>query len=244
MQSMKLIGLFFKREVAAPMLALTFASGVCVVLILARILWTRDLDYGSLIWNLFLAWLPLVFAVFAGDQCRIGWKRNWRFWSFTVAWLLFFPNAPYIFTDLIHLTARFADHVWVDMIIILICALTGLILGFVSLYMMQSVVTQFFGRFASWLFVTASAALGSFGIYLGRFMRFNSWDVVTKPGRLYHEIGAWSVNGASSPHSIAFLLLFAAFLFLAYLMLYALTHLSPTQHKPRRLSPANEFSEA
>lgn len=238
---MRFLRPFFKPEVLAPMLAMTFASGVCAVLIAARILWTRDVDYASLLWNLFLAWLPLIFAVLASDRCANGWQRDWGFIGFAIAWLLFFPNAPYIFTDLIHVTARFAEHVWVDMMLILICAMTGFILGFVSLYLMQSVVAQFFGKLASWIFVMGSALLGSFGIYLGRFMRFNSWDVVVKPGRLYREIGAWSANATSSPRSVAFLLLFAAFFFVAYLMLYALTHLS---RAPRKSIPQGEGFEA
>ena len=104
------------------MLALFFASAVCVLLLVARIIQTRDLGYGTLIWNLFLAWLPLVFALFACEQSRKSEKFSWRLWTLAGAWLLFFPNAPYIFTDLIHLTARFYRHFWVDMVLILMCA--------------------------------------------------------------------------------------------------------------------------
>src|SRR5204862_669086 len=135
--------------------------------------------------------------------------RNLHFLGLAGAWLLFFPNAPYIFTDLIHLTTGFYNHFWVDMVLILLCALIGLVLGFVSLYLMQSVVTRMVGRAASWLFIAAVAGLGSFGIYLGRFLRFNSWDIVFKPVDLYHGIGRWAADRLASSSSWVFAVWFA-----------------------------------
>jgi uncharacterized membrane protein len=217
--------LAFRRETVVPMLALSFASVVSVILVVARIAWTGELFYAGLAWNLFLAWLPLVFALLAGDEFRTGTHQNWKFVGFAGAWLLFFPNAPYIFTDLIHLTTYFYRHFWVDLVLILLCAMTGMVLGFVSLFLMQGVVRRLFGSAASWLFIAGVAGLSSFGIYLGRFLRFNSWDIVLKPIALSRGIGHWVANPLAHSSSYAFPLLFSIFLFLAYLMLYALTHL-------------------
>src|SRR6185436_9970882 len=157
------------RETAVPMFALTFASIVSVTLVIARIVWTGQLRYAFLVWNLFLAWMPLIFALLAKERYWDGPKkqggsggfrnRNWRFLGLTAAWLLFFPNAPYIFTDVIHLTTSYYMHFWVDLILILITALTGFVAGFLSLYMMQSLVAHRFGQFASWLFIAAVAGL-------------------------------------------------------------------------------------
>ena len=222
---MRMLKIVFRRETAAPMLALTFASTVSVALVFARILWTEHLHYIFLAWNLFLAWLPLVLASLVCELQRNGHTRSWSFASLGAAWLLFFPNAPYIFTDLIHLTTRFHQHFWVDLTLILICALTGLVLGFVSLYLMQSVVARMLGRVVSWVFVAVVAGLSSFGVYLGRFVRVNSWDIVTRPGKLYHGINSWVSEPFAHSTSFAFPVLFAVFLFIAYVMLYALTHL-------------------
>jgi len=274
---MRILRIAFKQETAVPVLALTFASGASVALVIVRIMWTGQIRYGFLVWNLFLAWLPLIFALLACEHYRKGTRpnassdkptsapfknqlalslsprdegagreparvpllggvrgglrnRNWRFAGLTAAWLLFFPNAPYIFTDLIHLTNRYFAHFWVDLMLILLCALTGLVLGFVSLYLMQSVVARMFGRVASWLFIAVVAGLSSFGVYLGRFVRVNSWDIVTRPGKLYHGINAWASDPFAHATSFAFPTLFATFLFIAYVMLYALTHLPRTQH--------------
>jgi uncharacterized membrane protein len=224
---MRLLQLAFRRETAIPVLALIIASGTSAALVLARILWTGNLRYSFLIWNLFLAWLPMIFALLACEKFRRASGRDWGFLGLAGAWLLFFPNAPYIFTDLIHLTSRFYSNFWVDLSLILLTALTGLVLGFVSLYLMQSVVERILGRAASWLFIAAVAALSGFGIYVGRFMRFNSWDVLFKPRELYHGIGNWVSDPLANSTSLAFPLLFGTFVFITYLMLYALTHLQP-----------------
>ena len=227
---MKLLKIAFRKETAVPMLALSFASAVAVLLVAVRIVWTRDLVYASLVWNLFLAWLPLAFALLAGDEFHLAKTRNWRFLGFAAAWLLFFPNAPYIFTDVVHLTTYFYRHFWVDLVLILLCALTGLVLGFVSLFLMQGVVRRLFGTLTSWLFIGAVAGLSGFGIYLGRFLRFNSWDVIWKPLALGRGIRHWAADPLAHSNSYAFPMLFAVFLFLAYVMLYALTQLKHREH--------------
>jgi uncharacterized membrane protein len=222
---MKLLNLAFKRETALPILALLFASAACVALVAGRIVWTGNPHSAFLVWNLFLAWLPLVFALLACDHYHKSPGWNWRFFGFAGAWLLFFPNAPYIITDLIHVTPRIYQHYWMDLILVLLCALTGLVLGFVSLFLMQSLVRGRFGWLAGWIFIAAIAGLSGIGIYLGRFLRFNSWDVLTNPLELYHGIGNWVGEPFANPRSFAFPVMFAAFLFVAYVMLYALTHL-------------------
>jgi uncharacterized membrane protein len=170
----------------------------------------------------------MAFVLFAREHQRGGANPGWRFLAFGGAWLLFFPNAPYIFTDIVHLTRYYSvNHFWVDLVLVLINAMTGLIIGFVSLYLMQSAVNRMAGKVASWMFIGAVAALSSLGICLGRFLRLNSWDIIM-PWKMFHRIGAWT-ESASYPGSILFPILFAAFLFTAYLMLYALTHLSPPQ---------------
>ena len=225
---MHILKLLFKRETFLPMAALTFASAVSATLIFSRVIVTRDLRYGFLVWNLILAWMPLVFALLARDDYRArrsGARAGLKFYSLCGAWLLFFPNAPYIFTDLIHLTHRSIHSFWVDLAVILSCAFTGLVLGFVSLYLMHSLVTQRHGKVAGWVFVAGVAGVSSFGVYLGRFLRFNSWDVISKPAELYQGISSAASAQFSDPRHFAFLALFATFIFIAYVILYAMAHL-------------------
>jgi uncharacterized membrane protein len=241
---MKMLNLFFHRDTRSPMLALTFASITGIALVIARIIVRHNIHYGFLIWNLFLAWLPLIFALLACEKFRAGEHRTWRFAALAGAWLLFFPNAPYIFTDVIHAVYGQFRHFWVDLTLILMVALTGLVLGFVSLYLMQSVVRRMYGQIASWLFIMVVAGLSGFGIYLGRFVRLNSWDVIAKPVKLYNGISTWAANPLANSHTFTFPLLFATFLFLAYVMLYTLTHLPRPEMSGVAGVPRRELPEA
>lgn len=216
---------FLKKKtvgpVAIPLLALMLTSAVSVALTLMRIRWLHDWHYMFLVWNLFLAWLPVLFAMEVFRRHRRGDAMGWKLISLTGLWLLFLPNAPYIFTDVVHLLFRLRPHFWIDLSLVLLPALTGFLLGFVSLFLMQSVVNDRFGRAAGWVFVLVATGLSGFGIYLGRFMRWNSWDLVAHPLGLTHDIGQRAVN----PSSLVFAALFGTFLLMGYLMLYALTHL-------------------
>ncbi len=242
---MRLLKFAFRREIAVPMVAVIFASAVSVGLVLARMAWVGHIrQHAFLIWNLFLAWLPLGFALLASREYQANSSPSWKFRSLAVAWLLFFPNAPYIFTDLIHLTTRFHGHFWVDLVLVLSCALTGLVLGFLSLFLMQGMVARTLGRAASWGFVGVVAALSGFGIYLGRFLRFNSWDVLLRPVSLWRSIGNWAADPLAHTNSYAFPVLFAMFLFISYLMLYALTHLNEVHALPQQRHNANNQSQA
>lgn len=214
-----------------PVLALLFASAVSVILTGFRVIQTGHWGYLTLSWNLFLAWLPLVFALGACRLQQSAERSGWKQYSLGGLWLLFFPNAPYIFTDLIHLNTWFRGHYWVDLSLILLVAMTGFLLGFISLYLMQSIVAERVGRAASWLFILIVAGLSGFGIYLGRILRWNSWDVLVHPVGLSQDIGHWAAHPLANRTSMAFPVAFAIFLFVGYLMLYALTHLQPAQNR-------------
>ncbi len=229
---MKLLKLLLKPETFAPVLAMGLATVVSSVLVVIQVLVADDLrtglqHHGYLVWNLFLAWVPLVFALLACEEIRAARGWNWRLFLFAGGWLVFFPNAPYIFTDLVHIAAASSRHYWADLVMILACSLTGLLLWFVSLYLMQELMARRFGARAGWGFVALMAILTSFGIYLGRFHRFNSWDVLTKPSELYAGISSWATGAQFYYPTATFPVLFTVFLFIAYLMLYALTHLAP-----------------
>ncbi len=216
------------RTAAWPLVALLFASLAGAGLVTLRIAWTGRFTYLFLIWNLVLAWLPLIFAlVLCHEYQKERPRKRWRLGMLAALWLLFLPNAPYIFTDLVHLDTWFRNHYWVDLSLILLFALTGFMLGFLSLYLVQHVVADRFGRIVSWLFVAIVAGLSGFGIYVGRFLRWNSWSIITHPVGLALDLGHRAAHPLTNYLGVVFPILFATFLFLAYLMLYALTHLQP-----------------
>jgi uncharacterized membrane protein len=149
-------------------------------LVAARIWWTDSLRYASLIWNLFLAWIP--YGIALGVVHRRSWFRHPLVFYFTVAfWLIFFPNAPYLITDLFHLNQQPEVPLWYDLTLIFSFAWNGLVLGFVSLMHMEQEVQRRHGQRLGLLFSAVVLALGAYGVFLGRYLRWNSWDLLVNP---------------------------------------------------------------
>lgn len=208
---------------ALAILALLVASGLCLGILAFRTHRTGDPYYGFLAWNLFLAWVPLVFALaaFAAARRRIGPAVV----ALLVLWLLFFPNAPYLLTDFIHLSERPSAPLWYDALMLSAFAWTALLLAFVSLYLVQTIVRRVAGLAWSWVVVVAALALASFGVYLGRFMRFNSWDALLRPRRVADVIRGELDNPLQHPRIAAALVVLTVFLLVGYAVLYALAGL-------------------
>lgn len=217
----------WKHELRVPLLTLTAASTVAFALIVARVLLSGRPSHLYLVWNLILAWVPVVLALHIEELERRTGGNRWRFRATVFAWLLFFPNAPYIFTDLSHLTRTTQTRWWTDLILILLFAVIGLVLAFISLYRMQRIVARRRGWLAGWVFVATVAFISGFGVYLGRFERWNSWDVVASPAGLLADSFNWMHR-----HSFKFTLLFGTFLSTAYALLYSLTLLGSAPRIP------------
>ena len=224
------------RDLIRPISALAFASVLSCVLLALRIALIGQFRQLYLVWNLFLAWMPLFFALTAVCLAHTRPQRRWWFLSAAAAWLLFFPNAPYILTDLVHLGPKTHGRYWTDLVLILLFAVIGLVLGFLSLFLMQRLVARRYGWPAGWLFVGIVAALSGFGIYAGRFLRWNSWDVIFSPFDLLADASRWLLQLSTSPRGLITPALFATMLFVVYLLLYSLTHLPAGLNAPMNTS--------
>ena len=128
---------------------------------------------------------------------------NWGIirWSVVGVWLLFFPNAPYILTDLFHLHQRAGVPVWFDLILILSYAWTGLWAGMISLRTIQEELIQKTFKKGSFLVIITLLFITGFGIYLGRFLRFNSWDLIQEPGTLVKSIAERFIHPFQHPRT-------------------------------------------
>jgi uncharacterized membrane protein len=147
--------------------------------------------------------------------------------------LIFFPNAPYILTDLQHLAKETSSApVWYDVIVMVWFSWTGLLLGLVSLYLMHDIVHRTFGRWLGWSFVFFVSGLSSFGVYLGRFVRFNSWDLLGDPKEIVVTILGLAID--PTRRLVAFTILFAVFYLFVYLTLYSFAHLLQEQSVPHK----------
>ena len=207
------------RRGALTLLALLAASAFCIVLVLYRRHHTGDPFYGFLVWNLVLAWVPLAFALAAYAKARSGGGS--LVVVLGVCWLLFFPNAPYLLTDFIHLHESFTTPLWYDALMLAAFAWTGLALGFASLYVMQTIWERATSPALSWVGVVGALALASFGVYLGRFLRFNSWDALVRPGRIADVVRNELDNPFSHPRLVAALVVLTGALSIAYLVVYS-----------------------
>ena len=213
----------------AVLAALGFASLFCFGLFALRVFRTHSFTYRYLIWNLFLAWLPALGAFAAHNLHR---RPSWINWmlicGLAVFWLAFFPNAPYLITDIMHLRQNSVVPLWFDVLFFVAFAWTGFFLGLISLLLMQEIVRKTAGVKASWGFAFAVLGLSSFGIYLGRFLRWNSWDLFVNPGRLLVDVSSQAQDPFTRFQAFVFSLLFAGFFLSMYLALVALTHFHST----------------
>ncbi len=148
---------------------------------------------------------------------------------FALVWLAFFPNAPYIITDFQHLANGWSGApLWFDVILLIWTSWTGLLLGIVSLYLMQEIVRKNFGKMLGWVFVFSVSLLSSIGVYLGRFLRWNSWDILNDPIQILRE--SWHLLRDLNKSAVGFTALFTAFFLFIYLTLYAFGHLQLEQN--------------
>src|SRR5213594_1370223 len=175
------------RLLTKPILALSFASGLGTLLLFVRLLVSHRLQHWYLPFNLVLAWIPFLASMLlewwdrfpaagglsncsaASDVANSQKTRKppttWERAAVYAVWFFFFPNAPYMVTDLVHLGPKYYAHFWIDMLLILLFALTGLILAFLSLRLMQRRVARRFNAAVSWLFVDGMSLLCGMGIY-------------------------------------------------------------------------------
>ncbi len=206
------------------MALLLILSAACATMLDIRMRHTGSVRYAFMSWNLFLAWIPLGTA-FLADEASTARPAFIKAFTLPLAviWLVFLPNAPYVATDLIHLEPRAGVPYWYDGGMMLAFAGTGLLLGLASLLFMQDVAGRLFGSAVSWLFAAGALVIAAFGVYLGRFERFNSWEVFSSPSLVLRE--AWLQLGDPVGYSRAyeFTGLLAALMLAAYVVIFGLS---------------------
>jgi uncharacterized membrane protein len=205
--------------------ALVGLSGLVAGLVAFRVAYSHSFEDVPFLWNLFLAWIPFGLALLIYDRHRRG-ARLVQLLVLGLLWLLFFPNAPYIVTDVRYLTDMTGKAFWYEGLLIGTAASTGLLLGFMSLYLIQAIVRRVAGARYAWLFVLVALALSSVGVYLGRVLRWNSWDIFVRPGSLLGELAGVLVDPLAHPRPIAITILFTSFLLASYAIFYSLARTS------------------
>jgi uncharacterized membrane protein len=223
-----------------------------------RMVYAGRVGYWSLPWDLFLAWVPVPLALGVARLHDKPRRSIAAMLALTFLWLLFFPNAPYLLTEFIHLhpshgvydgpgpawlqrlSAGETIPLWFDVLMLSMFAWTGLLLGFMSLHVIHRSAARAVGVAAGWIVVMLGLTLCAFGISLGRFERWNSWDLFTDPISLLGDIGDRALNPVAHPRTSGATLMLAGFLVLGYLSLVALMHFVAGDNNDRKHAHRNE----
>lgn len=188
---------------------------VCFSFSMFRYFYTGDHFLLSLNWNLFLAFIPWAITSLAIVRPKLQ-SNKLIITVLLITWFLFFPNSPYIFTDLVHITQKSMMPLWFDLILILTFAWVGLLFGFLSLWDLESILEKRLNK--TWISIISVCLLflGSFGIYIGRDLRWNSWDVIREPFGLIYDIGAILIKPFHHPRAWGMTLTMFVFLNMVY----------------------------
>ena len=158
-----------------------------LLLLSARIIYTGEIMFAFLVWNLFLAYLP--YKISSTLMRRPDWMgKDWKFFFLFIVWLLLVPNTFYIITDLFHLHKGEVIPVWFELALIISFAWNGILFGVSSIRQIGIIVQLKWNVKNEWLYIYPVMLLNALGIYIGRYLRFNSWDVITAPSDLASEV--------------------------------------------------------
>jgi uncharacterized membrane protein len=195
---------------------LILSSAFSMVLVLIRVIMTGSELFLFLPWNLFLAFAPLFISTRLMSRPELV-EQRWKFGLLFIAWLLLIPNSFYILTDLFHLKLRDDSNRWFDLTLIFSFAWNGLLMGILSVRQMEKIFVQCFHIRHEWFFLYPVMWLNALGIYIGRYLRFNSWDMITNPFQLLDDILYMVVHPLRNFYPWAMICCFAVFMTLLYL---------------------------
>ena len=195
---------------------LLIISFIATLFNLARLdIWgTTNLLY--LIWNLVLAWIPYLISLFF---IKKDTPKKY-FIPLFILWFLFFPNAPYLVTDVLHIVASSPTLLWYDSLLFFFFGWIGLLLGMLSLFQVHQYLKGHLNYFFSEISVLGICLVSSFGIYLGRFERWNSWDIFVSPFQLMRHSLDLSTSFTHTGTSLVFVVIFTIFIYSVYKTTY------------------------
>lgn len=206
------------------LLTLLASSAISMLLLGIRILVTGKYNFWFLSWNLVLAWVPLIFALALRIRLFKHPFLSWQSIGLFVVWLGFLPNSFYLMSDLIHLQSSGDTVILFDIAMVMSFIINGLILGYMSIYIVHSLLRPRMTRRNSWLAIQLIFLASSFAIYLGRYLRWNTWDVLFNPFGLIFDISERIVNPVLHIQTYVVTLTFFIVLSATYAIIYQLAH--------------------
>ena len=203
---------------------LLYSTLECLLFLLIRILESGTTTYYYMVVNLILAWIPLIISSITAKMLQTHHKNQQRkiFFFCFLLWLVFFPNAPYMVTDIIHLELRDAIPIWFDVLLLESFALAGLFIGYVSLSQMVEIIQTYTNQKKTMILTTILLFITSVGVSLGRFLRFNSWDLVVAPSQIVIRMLSFFSSPSQMLESLGFSFMFFLFLIVFHGLLWSI----------------------
>lgn len=201
---------------------LNLSMGFSIVLVMARVVYTGKHTFIWLIWNLVLAWIPYVISSWLQQRPAVQTNRL-KFAAVSLVWLLFIPNSFYILTDLFHLGKFSNVPNWFDLTLIISFAWNGLLLGVLSVRQMEKIILPRLRGRHELFFIYPIMWLNALGVYIGRYPRFNSWDILTNPFKLITYLTELICHPIQWKYAWGMVACFSIFMTLVYLALKRLS---------------------
>lgn len=200
--------------------AIIISNLLSVGLLGVRILFSDSLRYVFMLWNILLAAIPAMLALWLVERIRkYGWLKPKQL-ILTAVWISFLPNSFYLLTDFIHLRPTYEAELLYDITLFASFLVNGLILGYLGLVLVHRELVKRLHPRAVWAIVSAIILASSFAIYLGRFTRWNTWDLLLQPAGLLFDVSDRFVNPSAHPQTFSTTLLIFIFLFVTYLVVW------------------------
>lgn len=203
-------------------------TAFCVLMQAVRMYSTSSIGFIFLPYNLFLAWLPLLFSLYMRRSSKPTVMA-----ALFVLWLLFFPNAPYIITDLLHLKPRAAFPHWYDTMLVYTFAFTGLLVGMLSALIVYDKLKQYYSKTVARGIIMFSMLASGYGIFLGRFLRWNSWDAFLNPLHILADTVHRMANPMSNPRAYGVTLVVGGLLCITFLFFESMVNHDTTDTMER-----------
>ena len=175
--------IILKKEQSVSIVLMLMLFSFTILFI--RISITKTWYYLFLVWNIFLAIIPYLITMYLLDKKKLN---KIGFGLVFLIWLAFLPNAPYIITDLYHLSRSTVQNIWIDTLVISTFAITGMFVFYFSLFQMKNLLLVYFNRKTAHAIIIITIFLSAFGVYIGRFFRYNSWEILSKPFQIFKAI--------------------------------------------------------
>nr|WP_242067342.1 DUF1361 domain-containing protein [Leptolyngbya sp. FACHB-711] len=182
-----------------------------------------DVYSGWIVWNSFLAFIPLVLSfVLFKRQSRV--RPVW-WWVLLAVFIAFLPNAPYMLTDIIHLIrgTRAGLSGWVIALVLIPLHVGAMLAGFEAYVISLLNLGRYLKRQGArqWVLRTELLVhlLSAVGVYMGRFRRFNSWDLAVSPTDVVRS----TLNDLTSKQPIAVILVTFVVLTIFYWVMKQIT---------------------